>query len=220
MLDIKICGCTTIQNTLDICQLPHVTAIGLNFYQPSKRSVLTQQAKRMSKALREYAPDTKIVGLFVNHSFKEITKILKQVDVDILQFHGDEPAEVLQSFVVDYEIWKSVSLGNISDLELLKEKPPYIDRWLIDAKVPGAYGGTGMRIDKDLVRQALQIDPTIILAGGITPENITDTVSGLSLTMIDIASGAESEPGVKDVEKVKKLFKEQCIEEYSSKVAI
>lgn len=206
MLKIKICGCTQIQNTLDICSLPQVCAIGLNFYQPSKRSVSTKQAKNLSQAIRKNFPDTKIVGLFVNHAIDEITEILQQVDLDILQFHGDENIELLSAFVETYEIWRSVPLGTTADLEIIRNKPDLIDRWLIDAKVPGAFGGTGVRIDKNLVRQALQIDPTLILAGGITPENIQDTISDILLTMIDIASGVESSPGVKDIEKMKALF--------------
>ena len=197
---IKICG---IRDAATACFLADmgVDAIGLNFYAPSPRSVTREQAAEIARAVRGRVT---LVGLFVNHSVAEVQQTIDEVGLDMLQFHGDEPPEFLAEFP-DFRIVRAFRMGP----EGLAPVADYLRRgrnlnalpWacLIDAAAPGQFGGTGMTVNwQELAANFHGGWPPLILAGGLTPQNVQAAIEATHPWGVDVASGVESSPAVKD----------------------
>lgn len=197
---IKICGIRDIDTARYLADLG-VDAIGLNFYAPSPRSVTIEQAKQIAAAVRGR---TTIVGLFVNHSVQEVRDVIDQVGLDMLQFHGDEPPEFLAEFP-DFRIVRAFRMG----ADGLAPVAEYLQRgrklnampWacLIDAAAPGQYGGTGSTVDWQRLNESFHGGwPALIIAGGLTPDNVAEAIKVTHPWGVDVASGVEAARGVKD----------------------
>lgn len=197
---IKICGIRDLDTANYVAGL-EVDAIGLNFYAPSPRSVTVDQAIAIDHAVRGRITT---VGLFVNHSVEEVRDISGRVGCDMLQFHGDEPPEFLAEFP-DYRIIRAFRLSD----EGLPPIADYLRRcralhampWacLIDAAVTGHYGGSGVTLDwHQLAADYHGGWPPMILAGGLTPDNVAEAISVAQPWGVDVASGVEVTKGVKD----------------------
>jgi phosphoribosylanthranilate isomerase len=200
---VKVCGLTRVAEALRCAELG-VDWIGLNFHLASSRRVSLEDAAAIVAVLPHgCAP----VGLFVDRAPEEVRAIAARVGFRIIQLHGDEPPEDLLA-LADFTIIRAFRLGDASAIvrmasylsraEVLGRSP---DAILIDAYVPGLAGGTGHAIPPELL-EPLPSLPKLILAGGLTPENVAQRVALIHPWMVDVASGVESAPGRKDLEKV------------------
>jgi phosphoribosylanthranilate isomerase len=199
MFRIKICGITRAEDAQSVADAG-ADAVGLNFFPRSPRYLAPEQAKSLVSAL----PTGLLkVGLFVNASAEEVCRTFDDLRLNLVQLHGDEPPEFL-SLLAGRPILRAFRVGPLG----LQPVFAYLDRCqqlgtvpqmiLIDAQVPGQYGGTGQTADW----QSLQAYPAggapLVLAGGLTPANVAAAVRAVRPAAVDTASGVEVSPGVKD----------------------
>lgn len=205
---IKICGLTRVDEAL-ACVQAGADCIGLNFHASSPRFVEPPQAREIVAAIPR---PSQAVGLFVNRPAEEVVRVADRLGLRAVQLHGDEPPEDL--LVLDrFWIIRAFRLGCGDDVRALRD---YLDRAvavgrapdavLVDAYVSGQAGGTGTLVAEDLLSLIPSL-PRLILAGGLTPENVADRIARVRPWMVDVASGVESSPGRKDPEKVRAFIR-------------
>lgn len=197
---IKICGLTD-DASIDTCLSIGIETVGLNFYPPSPRSLSIAHAK----ALRERLPrSVQVVGVFVRPDPAELANIVQAVRLDVAQLHGTD---------VDYwhhfqpppvPLWLAQGVSSVDDLKtlqlqlrLFRSMNVTVSAVLLDAKVAGQHGGTGTTAPWDIVKQA-RFDVPIILAGGLNPTNVREAILEVNPAGVDVASGVETSPGLKD----------------------
>jgi phosphoribosylanthranilate isomerase len=208
MFKIKICGVTSVADALAAIDAG-ADAIGLNFYQLSKRCIAFDEARRLVDVARARAT---VVGVFVNESADRIHEICEDTGLSVVQLHGDEPPEFLRLLNRDLEIVRTRRLDDrglpaiVADLQACRAATGISpDALLIDAAAPGQYGGSGHTVDwrqLEVGAAALGTVP-LILAGGLTPDNIAEAIRVVRPHAVDVASGVESSPGKKDAKKVR-----------------
>ncbi|WP_285376310.1 phosphoribosylanthranilate isomerase [Pseudomonas sp. lyk4-TYG-107] len=191
----KICGITRIEDALAAVEAG-ADAIGFVFYAKSPRAVSVQQARAIIQAL---PPFVTTVGLFVNASRCELGEILDAVPLDLLQFHGDETAEQCEGWHRPYIKALRVKAGD--DIAAAVDAYPSASGVLLDTYVEGVPGGTGEAFDWSLIPQALS--KPLILAGGLTPENVADAVARVKPYAVDVSGGVEASKGIKDHAKIR-----------------
>lgn len=199
MFRIKICGITTPGDAVLATQAG-ADAIGLNFYPNSPRFLPPDRAMEVAQAVP--AGITK-VGVFVNATAPEVCAAFDQLGLGFVQLHGDEPPE----FMLSLGGRPTIRVFRIGDRGLLPAQQ-YLARCrelgvlpraiLLDALVKGAYGGTGRVADWATVRQYPSDFPPLVLAGGLTCENVAEAIRSVRPAAVDTASGVESSPGRKD----------------------
>lgn len=195
---IKICGLTTAA-AVDAALAAEADYIGLVFFPASPRNVSFEQAAALvARAARR----AKVVGLFVDPDRALLDAARAAVTLDIIQLHGKErPAEVGQIRMTHgLPVWKAIGVRRSEDLAEANKFRGTADRILYDAKPPeGAKlpGGTGLRIDWEILKGKSHPLPWM-LAGGLTPRNVAEAVSVTCAPAVDVSSGVESAPGVKD----------------------
>ena len=170
-------------------------AIGLVFYRKSSRAVSVEQAAAIAKVM---PPFVSIVALFVNESAREIQRVLHCVPVGIIQFHGDETADFCEQFNRPY--LKALRVRPQLDLAAQCEDYAAASGILLDAWQDGVPGGTGKSFDWQLARRKLSLP--VILAGGLTSENVGEAIALLHPWAVDVSGGVEHAPGVKDDTKL------------------
>jgi len=191
---VKICGITRIEHA-KVAAHAGADAIGLVFYRESPRYLSVRDAAAIAESL---PPFVAAVGLFVNAAERDIRAVLDAVDLDLLQFHGDESAEFCARFARPY--MRAVRMEPGTDLL------EYVDRFsrakalLLDAHVPGQPGGTGRTFDWAGIPRDLSLP--LVLSGGLTADNVGRAVREVSPWAVDVSSGVESERGVKDPKKI------------------
>lgn len=202
---VKICGVTRAEDVITAVAAG-ADAIGLNFHPGSPRFVTPEQAQQLVRLL---PPFVEAVGVFVKHSVEQARSFLGPIGrTQTIQIHGGE-AEV-----IDAHPWRYVpafALRDGSDFDRVSE---YLMRChrakalpsavLIDGHAPGLHGGTGRTAPWELLK-AWPGDVPLILAGGLTPENVADAVRAVRPYAVDVASGVESSPGRKDADKVRRF---------------
>ncbi len=200
---VKVCGLTSVAEALE-CARAGVDWIGLNFHPHSSRRVELSVAAEIVEAL---PPSCEPVGLFVDRPPDEVGKICARLKLSIVQLHGNEPPEDLKK-LGHLRLIRAFRLGHsdgvnrmIAYLQRAAELGRSPDAVLIDAYVTGQPGGTGHVIAEDVL-SLLPPLPCLILAGGLTPENVAERVERVRPWMVDVASGVESSPGSKDARKV------------------
>lgn len=205
MTKIKICGVTRPDDAAVIAS-SGVDFIGLNFWPSSKRYLPPDHAPIVAAAAREASASSGgvlVVGLFVNAPLGEIATIARDVALDVLQLHGDEdPAQVRAiAQATRLPVWKAIAAGGPSDLAHLDGWPA--DAILLDAPAVGR-GGAGKTFDWNLARDARRQLPELklVLAGGLNPDNVGDAIQAVEPWAVDVASGVEAAPGIKDPAKV------------------
>ena len=191
----KICGITRIEDALAAVEAG-ADAIGFVFYAKSPRAVTFQQARSIIQAL---PPFVTTVGLFVNASRCELGELLDAVPLDLLQFHGDESAADCEGWHRPYIKALRVKAGD--DIAAACNAYASASGILLDTYVEGVPGGTGEAFDWSLIPQGLS--KPIILAGGLTPDNVAAAVARVGPWGVDVASGVEAAPGKKDAAKMK-----------------
>jgi phosphoribosylanthranilate isomerase len=198
---VKICGVTTLDDARH-CVRAGADAIGLNFYPPSPRYVDPAVASQIATSL---SGSVARVGVFVNASLADVVAVCDRVGLDFVQLHGDESPEIVRD-LAPRAVVKAFRCRQHDDrpvidflgrCDALGTRPAAI---LVDACVPGSYGGTGLVADWDLVfRLQQQAAPVpVILAGGLRPDNVAEAIRAARPFAVDTASGVESAPGRKD----------------------
>jgi len=197
---IKICGITRSEDALEVVAAG-ADAIGLVFYDPSPRAVTLDIAKSIVAAVPAFVT---VVALFVNPSAKEVRQVLNGVRIDLLQFHGDEENDFCSQFQRPYI--KAIRVRQTSDVVASSVRFPDAVGLLLDSYKPGVPGGTGETFDWSLI-PASQSKP-LILAGGLTPENIASAIDQVQPFAVDVSGGVEAEKGIKDHSKINKFISE------------
>lgn len=193
MVRVKICGITRKQDALQAIACG-ADALGFVFYARSPRAVSAEQVCQIIPAL---PPFVTTVGLFVNASPQEVERVVALCGLDAVQYHGDEsPQDCLQSPV------KAIKALRVKDAASLDGHSEYrTAALLLDAWSKEAYGGTGHTFNWPLAANIASQRP-VILAGGLTPENVNEAVAAVNPYAVDVSSGVESAPGIKDAQKV------------------
>lgn len=199
----KICGITTPEDALG-CIEAGAAALGFNFYPPSPRSIPAAGDLGWITKLKADYPDVAFVSVVVNPDEALLGRLRSLGCFDAIQFHGDESPEICAAGAKGFARWiKALRIRSQEDLTpALAFETPYL---LLDAAVPGTYGGSGHAIDWDLAAGFVTAHPDkrVILAGGLNHGNVADAVARVRPHAVDVASGVESAPGVKDPAKVR-----------------
>lgn len=194
---IKVCGITTLADAKMVAEAG-VDWIGLNFWPESKRYVDQIRGRSISAEARRCNQAIKVVGLFVNQSAPAIADTLQAADLDYVQLHGDESPAFANRF--GERCIKAVALRGDEDLV---ELAAFACGWkLVDSVSPGR-GGSGQVANWDLAAKAASREENIWLAGGLNPENVAEAIRVVKPYGVDVASGVESEPGIKSDEKLR-----------------
>ena len=198
MTKIKICGITNTEDARAAAGYG-ADALGFIFYKQSPRYVDPGKAAEILKSL---PPFIKRVGVFVNEDKDILKGVLDRVELDILQFSGEEGHNYCNGFGKPYikaiRVKGTESLGEISNFDT-----QYI---LFDSFSENEYGGTGKSFDWELLENRHIRDKYVILSGGLNPGNVGDAVSKIRPYAVDVASGVEKMPGKKDHDKIKKFI--------------
>ncbi len=177
-------------------------AMGFVFWRRSKRAVTPEQVAEWT---RDLPASIWKVGVFVDSPLSEIGRAIKRANLDVVQLHGHEPPEVCN--VIPVRVWKAVHLGR-GDVE--QADLYHVDAFLLDSYTAESPGGTGLVADWDRAREFVKTTRTpVLLAGGLTPENVREAIRKVKPWGVDVSSGVELRPGRKDVEKVR-MFIQQC----------
>lgn len=200
MTRVKVCGITRPEDA-EAADRAGADAVGLIFA-PSPRRIDLRQATAIERVL---SPWIVRVGVFVDTGLAAMDRAIAAARLDVLQLHGRETPEFVRKVREEFglRIVKSVRVGDGLDLVRLDEYE--VDAFLFDTYVPGRAGGTGKTFDWDLaVPWARRV--RLILAGGLTPENVGEAVRRVRPYGVDVASGVEREPGVKDHTKMQRFI--------------
>ncbi|MDQ6981472.1 MAG: phosphoribosylanthranilate isomerase [Mariprofundus sp.] len=191
---IKICGITRLEDALEASSLG-VDAVGFVFYEKSPRYI---EAQKAAAIIRQLPPFVSAVGLFVNPTQDFIAKILQTVPLGVIQLHGDETPGFCEA--QRRRVLKSIPVSSPDDL---KHAAGFNCPLLLDTKAPaGVYGGTGTAFDWSLL-QGFKHDYPLTLAGGLNADNIHAALSVRQWFALDVSSGVELSPGIKDAEKMR-----------------
>jgi phosphoribosylanthranilate isomerase len=191
---VKICGITRTEDAHAAIKYG-ADAIGLVFYPPSPRAVTIEQAKEIVSGL---APYVTVVGLFVNEDRDKIDHVLTNVRIDLLQFHGDETPEECLNYSKPYT--KAIRMRDGVDLKTELEKYSLAEGLLLDTYRKGVPGGTGTVFDWEQIPP--DIADSIILAGGLNPENVGQAIQQVRPYAVDVSGGVEKAKGIKDQKKI------------------
>ena len=201
---VKICGITRGEDA-QLAVDAGVDAIGLVFYEKSPRFVNNEIAAEISRLIPAFVSR---VALFKDADEAMIASVLQAVEIDLIQFHGSEAPDFCQQFGMPYI--KAVGMkGTEHDAKFLRssaENYSSAKALLLDGHAPGEAGGTGESFDWASIAS---IDKPVVLAGGLTPENVKQAIEQVQPFAVDVSSGVESAPGIKDKEKVM-AFMEQA----------
>ncbi len=197
---IKICGITQPEHAR-VAVAAGADAIGLVFYPPSPRAVTLQQAQIIAA---EVPPFVSLVGLFVDATRHEIETTLKMLRLDVLQFHGDELPEACKGF--DRTYIKALRVQTGADIKAQCERYHDAGAILLDSYQPGVAGGTGQTFDWSQVPPLLPLP--LVLAGGLTPDNVGRAIRQLHPFAVDVSGGVEQQKGIKDAAKIRRFIEE------------
>ena len=199
---VKICGITTEQDALDAIDAG-ADALGFNGFPGSKRFLDLQAA---SGWMAQLPPLVTRVAVLVNPTVAGAQAVQALPGVDRLQFHGDEPPEFCARFARSGYLTALAARDRATLLAACRFEGA--SAILLDAFVPGAYGGTGSLIDLELAAAFVRENPglRVVLSGGLTPENVAAAVRAVRPHAVDVASGVESRPGKKEKGRMRDLI--------------
>ena len=189
MVRVKICGITNQKDAFAALDAG-ADALGFVFYNGSPRNIAREDAARI---IEQLPPFIQTVGLFVNESIGTINNIADLCGLDVIQLHGDETPQFCNS--INRRVIKALRIKDISSLEPLESFN--VAGMLLDAWSPSEQGGTGRTFNWDIAEIASQ-KKQIILAGGLSPDNVTEAIRKVRPYAVDVSSGVESSPGVKN----------------------
>ena len=185
---VKICGITRLEDAAAAVRAG-ADALGFNFWPRSRRYLAPEAARAIARRL---PPFVTTVGVFVDPSRDEVLRAAEASGIQVVQLHGNEPPALASSLPLP--VVKAIHVADASSLAALASYE--VSAFLLDSASPG-YGGSGTAFDWDLAREVAS-SATVVLAGGLTPENVGQAVRRVRPWGVDVASGVESAPGVKD----------------------
>jgi phosphoribosylanthranilate isomerase len=192
----KVCGMTRLTDALHAVQ-HGATAVGFVFWPRSPRYI---EPRRAAEIISELPDTVTAVGVFVNQPIDEIQRVAATSGITAIQLHGDEPPAYAKAF--GWPVWRAVTLDLVDET---------LDGWpltatiVLDAHDPVRRGGTGQTIDWARAAR-VATERQVVLAGGLTPENVSDAIEAVRPFGVDVSSGVEEAPGVKDLEKVARFL--------------
>lgn len=195
---MKICGVRAFDEA-EAAIDAGADALGFNFWPRSPRYIAPEAAREIAKSI---SPLASTVGVFVNEEHRSIEEIVSRVGLSAVQLHGDETAEFCSRLGFT-RIIKAFRVGDGFDLQMIREYP--VSMALLDAGIKGSYGGTGKSFDWRVAVEAKKIMP-LILAGGISAENVAEAIQSVRPHAIDVCSGVEAEPGRKDLNRLREFM--------------
>jgi len=199
MVKVKICGITSLGDAL-LAAAAGADFLGFNFYPPSPRYVEPELARRILSELSSAFQITP-VGVFVNESAETIRRVAAESGVRMLQLHGDEPPEFCR--LLQQPVIKALRVAGPEDAD--KAAGYSVHALLVDSQTPG-YGGSGVAPDWRLAERIARRHERVILAGGLTPDNVAEAIAAVRPWGVDVATGVERAPGVKDPELVRRFL--------------
>lgn len=191
---VKICGITSVQDALTAVK-HGADAIGLVFYAPSSRNVSIAQAQEIARQIPAFVS---VVGLFVNAEASFVNKVISQVKINLLQFHGDETPEACSQFSLPFI--KAIRVKPDTNLIQCAIDFSAAKALLLDTYTEGLMGGTGHMFDWDLIPK--QMAKPVILAGGLTADNVAQAIQKVQPYAVDVSGGVEMSKGIKDADKI------------------
>ena len=194
---IKICGLTSLEQALSCVELG-ADWLGLNCWRGSSRYISAEKALEIVDGLPE---SVSTVGVFVNESTDTLESIMRETGMDLAQLHGDEMPESCKKITVPW--FKAFRVS--PDFQSQRIQDYGGETFLLDAYSKTHYGGSGQKIDWELASTVSAMGK-LILAGGLAPENVADAVNKVRPWGVDVCSGVESEPGIKNLLKVKEFI--------------
>lgn len=196
MVKVKICGLTRKEDA-ELAVSLGASALGFIFTPTSKRYNSVENRQWIS----ELTTSVLKVGVFVDQSPQEIKEIVSELKLDIVQLHGKEKLQFIEE--LGLPVWKSITI----DKAVKQEFPNHllIQKYLIDSETKGISGGTGISFDWNRL-SGLKLSKPFVVAGGINPENVLELLENKSVEFIDVNSGIEDSPGIKNHVKMKNLF--------------
>ncbi|RKZ89349.1 MAG: phosphoribosylanthranilate isomerase [Gammaproteobacteria bacterium] len=196
---VKICGITRRQDAEFAIEMG-ADALGLVFYPSSPRAVTVAQAEQIVEGL---APFVAVVALFVDAKPEHVYLCLQSLPISVLQFHGDESPEYCEQFGMPY--MKVIRMRDGINLAEMATRYTSASALLLDSYKAGVPGGTGQTFDWSMINQ---VDKPIILAGGLTVENVTKAIKQVQPYAVDISGGVEQAKGIKDQQKIRAFMQE------------
>ncbi|MDP2279270.1 MAG: phosphoribosylanthranilate isomerase [Nitrospirota bacterium] len=202
MVKVKVCGITNLDDAMAAADFG-ADALGFVFFKNSPRYLSPANAKKIIKKL---PPFISTVGVFVNEDKNTIKKTVSQAGIDVIQLHGEEPPAACR--LSEHLVIKAIRVKSIDNLEIISKYKDKVSAFLLDTYAPEIFGGTGQVFNWDIAVEAKKFG-RVILAGGLTPENIEKAVRLVHPYAVDVSSGVEAEKGKKDHLKMK-LFIERA----------
>jgi phosphoribosylanthranilate isomerase len=196
---VKICGLTRLED-VRVAVASGADALGFVFAQRSRRRLEPGAAGELSRSV---PPFVSRVGLFQDQDFETVKQIVEQVPFELLQFHGSEPADFCSAFGLPYI--KAVSMAEEGAVEVAQNAFADAAALLLDSHLPGKAGGTGEVFDWTKIGDARM---PLIIAGGLSPENVCAVVRSYNPFAVDVSSGVESDPGIKDASLIRQFIQE------------
>jgi phosphoribosylanthranilate isomerase len=208
-MKVKICGIT---NKTDALWAVNYGAdyLGLNLYKKSPRHVSVANAAKWASQMPAFATMT---GVFVDESAEAVLHAVNQLNLKLIQLHGDETPEIIRHLRLTLEsagkqalIMKAFRIQDRQTLDAIPPFLPCVDYLLLDSFNPDRMGGTGGRFDWDLAIAAKDFGKPIFLAGGLAPENVREAVKKVGPYAVDVATGVEKSPKRKDLRKLQEFI--------------
>lgn len=207
MTRVKICGITNVEDAIAAAEAG-ADLLGFIFYPSSPRYITPERAREIIAELHQRTDAPKFVGVFVDESIERVRQVMEQTEIALVQLHGSESAEMMRELTP--RVYKSLRPRNRTEAQasadayraaLNGNTPAFI----VDAFNEKQFGGTGERVDWSIAAKIAREYP-ILLAGGLKPENVADAIRAVQPWGVDVSSGVERSPGVKDQEKVRQFI--------------
>ncbi len=199
-MNIKICGLTRVNDAQESHRLG-AYALGFIFYKKSPRYVSPDIVKSIVAGL---PIEAKTIGVFVNETYETICQIIDETGITAVQLHGEESPDFCAQF--SCPVIKAFRVGSREDLCRVESYKDSVVAVLLDTKVDGVAGGTGETFDWSLARPVVDSGMTVFLSGGLGPDNVKMADNAVNPYALDLSSGVESSPGIKDWAKLRDLF--------------
>lgn len=199
MTRVKICGITGLEDALTAVDAG-ADALGFVFYQQSPRHIFPEQAARI---IEQLPPFVQMVGLFVNEEAEVVNAVADQCRLDLVQLHGDEPVNYCRR--IRRRVLKAFRVRSLTCLDPISDYQA--SGFLLDTFSPSFYGGTGVSFNWEIAAEAVKRHQRIVLAGGLTPDNVAEAIRQVQPWAVDVSSGVERAPGKKDADKVRRFIR-------------
>jgi phosphoribosylanthranilate isomerase len=196
---VKICGLTRLED-LESCISCGADAVGFVFVPQSPRFLSVDGAETLCRTVPAFVSR---VGLFLDQDASDVHEVLQKVPLSLLQFHGREDEAYCQQFGLPYI--KAISMDSPDPVSEAEKSYPTAAGILVDSHEPGGLGGTGRLVNWNKARAG---GKPLILAGGLSPDNVADAVRKVNPWAVDVSSGVESSPGIKSAERIKRFIEE------------